>query len=368
MSADDVTTLPAVLETIVLAHRRMATHRPQGESVVRTSTSGLGRRNVLRRHHGRDAVRRGVAAGGVQLARERASGMWCIPSSASAAANQALSSRCWRRDSRRPDSSTELWIRVDVDPVPVDEAQEIVAELRSVLQDVRDVAVDQDDLVEVARSVAAELVDTHPSEMDETDVQDAARLIEWLVDGRFALLGHRLYDHGDEHLGRLGSRAAASRGGRPSRLRRGRPGPERGRRHPGAHPGQHAESGVPARAPLGPGRPDHRPDGTRGTGAPLSRRAHASRAERGRAGDPEDRTPGPGVGASGGSAPGVVHGAADARGDRRVPAGGTVLGRRGAAARSRRRGTGADPAAAAASVRRTRTLPTVLLLPGLPAT
>ena len=79
----------------------------------------------------------------------------------------------------RPGTSTELWIRVEIDPIPVDEAQEIVAELRSVLRDVRDVAIDQDDLVEVARSVAAELVDTHPSEMDEIDegrmdVQDAA--------------------------------------------------------------------------------------------------------------------------------------------------------------------------------------------------
>ncbi len=46
--------------------------------------------------------------------------------------------------------------------------------------------------------MAAELVDAHPSDMDEGDVQDAARLIEWLVDGRFALLGHRLHDHRDQ--------------------------------------------------------------------------------------------------------------------------------------------------------------------------
>ena len=40
VSADDVTMLPAALQTIVLAHRRMATHRPRGESVVGTSTPG----------------------------------------------------------------------------------------------------------------------------------------------------------------------------------------------------------------------------------------------------------------------------------------------------------------------------------------
>src|SRR5829696_4999967 len=55
-------------------------------------------------------------------------------------------------------------------------------------------------------------------------------------------------------------------------------------------------------------------------------------------------------------APGVVCRAADARGDRRVPAGGSVLGRRGAAARSRRRRAGAHPTTTAASVRRTGTL------------
>jgi len=40
MSADDVTTLPAVLQTIARAHLRTAMHRPRGESVVGTSTSG----------------------------------------------------------------------------------------------------------------------------------------------------------------------------------------------------------------------------------------------------------------------------------------------------------------------------------------
>src|SRR4051812_36816769 len=57
-----------------------------------------------------------------------------------------------------PGTSNELWIRTEVDPVPVDEAEEIAAELRSVLRDVRDVAVDHDDLVDAARSAAAELM------------------------------------------------------------------------------------------------------------------------------------------------------------------------------------------------------------------
>ena len=102
VSADDVTTLPAVLRTIVLAHRRMATHRPQGESVVGTSTSGLGRRNVLRRHHGRDAVRRGVAAGGVRSHRSARQAGGAPRRHRPPRRIRQLSSRYSRRDSRGP--------------------------------------------------------------------------------------------------------------------------------------------------------------------------------------------------------------------------------------------------------------------------
>jgi glutamate dehydrogenase len=94
----------------------------------------------------------------------------------------------------QPSTSTELWIRVEVDPVPVDEAKELVAELHLVLRDVRDVALDQDSIVEVARSVTAELRGSRPPGVAQSDVQDAARLIEWLVDGRFSFLGYHRYD------------------------------------------------------------------------------------------------------------------------------------------------------------------------------
>ena len=79
--------------------------------------------------------------------------------------------------------------------MPVDEAKELVAELRSVLRDVRDVVLDQDSIVELARSAAAELRGTGPPGAAQSDVQDAARLIEWLVDGRFTPLGYRRYDN-----------------------------------------------------------------------------------------------------------------------------------------------------------------------------
>ena len=148
-------------------------------------------------------------------------------------------------------------------------------------------------------------------------------------------------------------------------LRSGHPGSRRGLS--AAHPGWRASSGVPPHAPIGTGRADRRPGRTHRTGAPVPRCADDGGALRRRGGDPEDRAADPGRGASCGCAPGVVHGAADARGDRRVPAGGAVLGRRRAAARSRGRSAGADPAAAAPPDHRPGALRTLLLLPGLPA-
>ena len=166
VSADDVTTLPAVLQTIVLAHRRMATHRPRGESVVGTSTPGSDGGTSFdvitdEMPFVVESLLAGFARTGAHV-RQVVHPVVTVRRGESGTLVEVLAP-----GQARPGTSTELWIRVDVDPVPVDEAQEIVAELRSVLHDVRDVAVDQDNLVEVARAVAAELVDTHPSDMDE---------------------------------------------------------------------------------------------------------------------------------------------------------------------------------------------------------
>ena len=214
--ADDVTMLPAALRTIVLAHRRVAAQRPRGESVVGTSTPGSdgGTSFDVITDEMPFVVESLLAGFGSHRSARQAGGAPRRHRPPRRIRHSRRGTRAGTGAARHVDRAVD---RVDVDPVPVDEAQEIMAELRSVLHDVRDVAVDQDNLVEVARAVAAELVDAHPSDMDEGDVQDAARLIEWLVDGRFALLGHRLHDYRDEHPSRLGSRIAASRGGRRSR-------------------------------------------------------------------------------------------------------------------------------------------------------
>src|SRR5918993_1056944 len=109
---------------------------------------------------------------------------------------RSSSSRCWPGSAGAGRGSgmwsTPLWRWAAT--VPVDEAKELVAELHLVLRDVRDVALDQDSIVEVARSVTAELRGRRPPGVAQCDVQDAARLIEWLVDGRFSFLGYHRYD------------------------------------------------------------------------------------------------------------------------------------------------------------------------------
>ncbi|HSU10506.1 MAG TPA: NAD-glutamate dehydrogenase domain-containing protein, partial [Pseudonocardia sp.] len=195
--AGDAATQRGALAAIVRAHRRMAAHRTSGESVVGTSSSrpagsgtlfdvitdempfvvesllaGFSRSGARVRHvvHPVVAVRRDESGALVEMLAPGPAGQ------------------------SQPSTSTELWIRVEVDPVPVDEAKELVAELHLVLRDVRDVALDQDSIVEVARSVTAELRGRRPPGVAQCDVQDAARLIEWLVDGRFSFLGYHRYD------------------------------------------------------------------------------------------------------------------------------------------------------------------------------
>jgi glutamate dehydrogenase len=192
ISAGGAAALPAGIQAVARAHLEMARHRPPGDSVLGTTTPDRGTCfDVITEEM--PFVVESLLAG---FARTGAQVRWLVHPVVTVRRDE--SGTLVEVIAAGPGTSTELWIRAEVDPVPADEAQEIVAELRSVLQDVRDVAVDQDDLVRVARSAAAELVDARPSAMDETDLQDAAHLVEWLVDGRFVLLGHRVYEHGEE--------------------------------------------------------------------------------------------------------------------------------------------------------------------------
>ncbi|NMH94809.1 NAD-glutamate dehydrogenase, partial [Pseudonocardia bannensis] len=101
-------------------------------------------------------------------------------------------------DTPPPGALAEVWMRLELDPFPDDEVEDLAAELREVLSDVREVVEDRDRMAEIALGVAADLA-TRPPGLPTAEVQDAARLLEWLVDGHFTFLGYRRYElDGDE--------------------------------------------------------------------------------------------------------------------------------------------------------------------------
>ena len=95
--ADDPATATGALAAIARAHRRMAAHRTERRASCHDECAARPERDALRRHHRRDAVRRGVAAGRVRPQPGRGSGMWSTPSWRCAVTSPALLSRCSRR-------------------------------------------------------------------------------------------------------------------------------------------------------------------------------------------------------------------------------------------------------------------------------
>jgi len=89
-----------------------------------------------------------------------------------------------------PDEQTESWIHVELGP-PRDRvsADELAADLRHVLDDVRVAVEDQQRMGSVARRLADDLGGEPDS--DEAEYGD---LLRWLADGNFLFLGYREYD------------------------------------------------------------------------------------------------------------------------------------------------------------------------------
>jgi len=88
------------------------------------------------------------------------------------------------------DEMTESWIHVELEP-PRDKvtADQLAADLRQVLEDVRVAAEDQPRMDAVARGLADDLGGAPGS--DEAEHGD---LLRWLADGNFIFLGYREYD------------------------------------------------------------------------------------------------------------------------------------------------------------------------------
>jgi glutamate dehydrogenase len=90
---------------------------------------------------------------------------------------------------RPADTLVEEWLRLELDPAPSEEGEDLAVELGAVLDAVRAVAEDGPGLAAAVRTVARELAaDAAPGSAAER--ADAAGLLRWLADGRFTFLGY----------------------------------------------------------------------------------------------------------------------------------------------------------------------------------
>jgi len=88
----------------------------------------------------------------------------------------------------------ESWMHIETDPLSDADARDRLAnELTRVLEDVREVVEDSDRM----KRAAVELADAlrgDPPPLDFGEVEDGARLLEWLADEHFTFLGYRQYE------------------------------------------------------------------------------------------------------------------------------------------------------------------------------
>ncbi|MEP6650413.1 MAG: NAD-glutamate dehydrogenase domain-containing protein, partial [Lapillicoccus sp.] len=89
---------------------------------------------------------------------------------------------------------TESWMHLEVDRVgSAEEREEISAQLRAVLGNVRDAVEDWGKMQERCTSIAASLHENPPKGIDVEEVGSTARFLEWLASNHFTFLGYREY-------------------------------------------------------------------------------------------------------------------------------------------------------------------------------
>ena len=175
----------------------------------------------------------------------------------------------------RPASRTlEAWLRLELDPLPAEDSDDLGIELRTVLDAVRDLAEDGGRIARTVAAVADDLAARPGGGSSEPE-----RLLRWLADGRFVFLGYR-------RDGLAPTGAAASGLG----VLRDRP-PDRAAPEVGADPEPvvvtRADAPKPGAAPRPPLRRGHRR-------APVRRVVHRRGAARTGPGHPGRRAPGRG--------------------------------------------------------------------------
>jgi glutamate dehydrogenase len=88
-------------------------------------------------------------------------------------------------------SAAESWMYIEIDFVTdPNRARELDNRLASVLGDVREVVEDAEKMAQTACQLASEL-ETDPPRLPEAEVAEGARLLRWLADGHFTVLGYR---------------------------------------------------------------------------------------------------------------------------------------------------------------------------------
>jgi glutamate dehydrogenase len=105
-----------------------------------------------------------------------------------------VSATDWSKHEHPRDSLVESWIHVEVDrETDPERREEILAGVRSVLEDVRVAVEDWPKMKERARQIAAELAASPPAGLPEEEVAEGRALLEWLAEDHFTFLGYRDY-------------------------------------------------------------------------------------------------------------------------------------------------------------------------------
>ncbi|HET8583210.1 MAG TPA: NAD-glutamate dehydrogenase [Jatrophihabitans sp.] len=92
-----------------------------------------------------------------------------------------------------PDGAmVESWVHLEVDRVPAEEHDALVARLDAVLDDVLHAVADAPHMYKLIRELADELA-ANPGEFDRETSEEAGELLRWLADGNYMILGHAAY-------------------------------------------------------------------------------------------------------------------------------------------------------------------------------
>jgi glutamate dehydrogenase len=117
----------------------------------------------------------------------------------------------WAKQDHARDSLVESWIHVEIDrETDPERREEILTDVRKVLEDVRVAVEDWPKMKQRARQIAAELSASPPAGLPDEEVAEGRALLEWLAEDHFTFLGYRDYrlvrrDGRDTLVARTGS-------------------------------------------------------------------------------------------------------------------------------------------------------------------